>query len=196
VIELAVAALAGLALGVVTGMPLGVVNVAVADAAAAGRTRFAIGIGVGGAIADAVHAALAFVGIGRVVTERPEWTRAMAIVAAMVITGYVVLALVRRRTPRPDARGPRPILVGIALTLPNPGALAAWVAVAAALWPTISLAGAFVLAAGVGVGSALWFAVLARWIARSARVARAVARVGLAFLVAIAAAGIVRELAH
>ena len=176
-IELAVAALAGLALGVVTGMPLGVVNVAVADAAAAGRTRFAIGIGIGGAIADAIHAALAFVGIGRVVTERPAWTHAMAIVAACSICAYVAFALVRRRRPTPDVRRPTPgILLGLALTLPNPGALAAWVAVAAALWPTSSLAGALVLAAGVGVGSALWFAMLARWVARARNPAAALAR--------------------
>ena len=193
-IEVAVAACAGFALGVVTGMPLGVVNVAVADAAAAGRIRFAIGIGIGGALADAVHAALAFVGIGRLVTERPQWTHAMALVAAVVIAAYVVFSLLGRRRPRPEAPGPRPVLLGLVLTLPNPGALAAWVAVAAALWPTISVAGALVLAAGVGVGSALWFAVLARWVARSPRVAGAVARVGLGLLVAIAAAGIARAL--
>ena len=56
--SLLLAAALGLGLGIVTGMPLGVVNVAIVDAAVAGRTRFATGIGVGGALglggADAV----------------------------------------------------------------------------------------------------------------------------------------------
>ena len=64
-VNVLVAAALGIALGVVTGMPLGVVNVAIVDAATAGRTRFAIGVGLGGALADTVHAALAFVGVGR-----------------------------------------------------------------------------------------------------------------------------------
>ena len=52
-------------LGVVTGMPLGVVNVAIVDAATQGRTRFAIGIGIGGGLADTVHAAIAFAAVGQ-----------------------------------------------------------------------------------------------------------------------------------
>jgi len=52
-------------------------------------------------------------------------------------------------------------------TLPNPAALGAWIAVAAALHPP-SLAAGLVAAAGVGVGSAAWFLVLARLAARGA----------------------------
>ena len=53
--------------------PIGVVNVAIVDAASRGEKRFATGIGIGGAIADAVHAALAFVGIGKLVAAHPTW---------------------------------------------------------------------------------------------------------------------------
>jgi len=162
----------GLGLGVITGLPLGVVNIAVAEAAAARRRRYAIGLGLGGAVADAVHTLLAFVGIGRLVTERPDLVRLLAIVAAIAITTYAVIAW-RRRAPRPRADVPpatsslaRGIPAGLALTLPNPGALAAWVVIAAALWPHAQLAEAIALGVGVGVGSALWFTLLAHLVSR------------------------------
>ena len=41
------------------------------------------------------------------------------------------------------------IATGLLLTLPNPAPLAAWIAIAGALWPTIPRDAAFVLAAGV-----------------------------------------------
>jgi hypothetical protein len=47
-------------------------------------------------------------------------------------------------------------------TLPNPAALAAWVAIASATWPTISTQNAILVGVGVGVGSAAWFTTLAR----------------------------------
>ena len=193
-----VAAALGIALGVVTGMPLGVVNVAVVDAAAAGRTRFAIGVGLGGAVADTVHAALAFVGVGRLVTSRPELVRVLAIGAAGLIVGYAVLAWRRREASRvatDDSSMLHGATTGFALTLPNPGALAAWVAVAASLWPDATIAQAIALAIGVGAGSAIWFALLARWVSRVRRDHKAlvvIPRVALVALVGIAVFGVVR----
>jgi threonine/homoserine/homoserine lactone efflux protein len=169
VIELAAAAGLGLALGVVTGLPLGLVNVAVVEAASAGRARFAAQIGAGGALADAVHAAIAFLGVGRVITERTEWTRVLYVIAGAIVVAYAASVWRRRKSIGHGHGHGHGILVGIGLTLPNPGALAAWVAVAAAVWPTISVMGAIVLAACVGVGSAVWFTRLARWTARAKR---------------------------
>lgn len=166
-IELLAAAGLGVALGVVTGLPLGLVNVAIVEAASAGRGRFAAQLGIGGALADAVHAAIAFLGVGRVITERTQWTRVLYVVAGAIVVAYAVSVWRRRRGGHGRGHG-HGIVVGMGLTLPNPGALAAWVAVAAAVWPTISIAGALVLAASVGIGSALWFTQLARWVARRA----------------------------
>jgi threonine/homoserine/homoserine lactone efflux protein len=158
-----IALLIGLALGVVTGLPVGIVNVAIVEAAHAGRAGFARRLGAGGALADAIHAGVAFVGVGRVIEERPEWKIAMAIATGAVIAMYAthVVRRRRRKQPPPERGG---VLVGFLLTLPNPGALAAWIAVAAVVWPSISPAGALVLAAGVGAGSAVWFTALS-WIA-------------------------------
>jgi threonine/homoserine/homoserine lactone efflux protein len=190
--DVAGAAALGLALGVVTGMPIGVVNAAIVEAATRGERRFAIHIGLGGALADAAHAAIAFAGIGRIVTDSSR--KAMALVAAGVVLAYAVLALRRQRIESPPPRR-YGLATGLLLTLPNPAALGAWVAVAAVLWPTIELVPALALAAGVGVGSALWFALLARVIAALPAehpVVRWLPRIAMIFLVAIAGVGLVR----
>ncbi|MDQ3368910.1 MAG: LysE family transporter [Myxococcota bacterium] len=197
--DLLVAAGLGLALGIVTGMPLGVVNVAIVEAALAGKRRFATGIGVGGALADTLHAGVAFVGMGRLVTARPDLVRGLAIAAAILIVGYAIIAWRQRpaATPSDASSATRGAVTGFLLTLPNPGALAAWVAVAAAVWPTASLAEAITVGVGVGVGSAAWFAVLARWIGtlpRDHAAVRLLPRIALVALVGIAAYGVIRVL--
>ena len=227
----------GLGLGIVTGMPVAVVNVAIVDAASTGRRRFAAGLGLGGASADTIHAALAFSGVGHLVTTNPHLVRVLAIGAAVVIVGYVAMAWRRRRaSPPPGERRAehqiggqikgqaahqiggqaahqiggqikgiqlkgiqlgRGVGTGFMLTLPNPAALGAWVAVAAAAWPHASPAEAGVIAGGVGVGSALWFTLLGHAIGRvrSDHPALALVRRGaLILLVAIAAVGVVRAL--
>lgn len=193
-VDVASAAGLGIALGVVTGMPIGVVNVAIVDAAVRGERRFATGIGIGGALADTVHAAIAFIGVSRIVTEHPSLSRAMALVAAIVIAGYALFGS-RRRPTTPARRGRHGVVTGLALTLPNPAALAAWGAVAAALWPAMDLAPAVAISAGVGAGSVVWFTLLARVISSlpaEHRVVRWAPKVAAGLLVAIAVIGIVR----
>jgi len=196
----------GLGLGVVTGMPLGVINVAIVDAATAGRRRFATGLGLGGGAADAIHAMLAFAGVGRVVTAKPALVRGLAIAAAVAIVAYAVVAWRRRRRPVDPGVGPqigadvhltRGLAAGLVLTLPNPGVLAAWVAVAASVWPDAALVDAALVAGGVGAGSMLWFTMLARWIGRVRPDHPALAlipRLALILLIGIAIAGVVRAL--
>jgi threonine/homoserine/homoserine lactone efflux protein len=209
----------GAGLGVATSMTPAVVNVSIVDAAAAGRRWFATGLGLGGGAADAVHAALAFAGVGSVVIADPRLVRGLAIGAAAVIVGYAVFAWRRRRGPiraedaaraddrhasggaltqpaRPAQLG-RGAVTGFLLTLPNPAALGAWVAVAAAAWPDAEPAEAAVIAGGVGVGSAVWFTLLARWVSRVRRDHPALAWIpwiALAVLIALAALGVVRAL--
>jgi threonine/homoserine/homoserine lactone efflux protein len=203
--DLLVAAGFGFGLGVATGMPLGVINVAIVEAATAGRRRFAGGLGLGGAAADATHALLAFTGVGRLVTADRALVRGLAIGTAVVLVAYAGFVWRRRRrhaepaVPAVAAEGHRKrgLPTGFLLTLPNPGALAAWVAVAAATWPDATPAQAATIAGGVGCGSALWFSLLARWISRVRRDHPVVVwfpRVGVVLLVATAVAGIVRAL--
>lgn len=173
----------GLALGVVTGLPLGVVNVAIVDAATQGRARFAVGVGIGGGIADAIHSSIAFAGVGRLAAS---YSKPLAVGAGIVIIVYALLA---RRFTR-HARGKHGVVTGLLLTLPNPAALAAWVAIASATWPTISLEDAILVGAGVGIGSAAWFSILARLAKRWNP--KWLPKVAAVLLAAIATYGIVR----
>jgi arginine exporter protein ArgO len=188
----------GLGLGVVTGMPLGVINVAIVEAAVAGRVRFAQAMGIGGALADAVHATLAFIGLGRLVIAEPVPARILGVVAAAIVIGYTVVTWRRRDLPSAprELKARRGVLVGLMLTLPNPAALAAWVAVAAAVWPEIAVEDGVVLGVGVGVGSGVWFAALARVVARNREhwLVKRAAKIAVVALAVIALLGIVRAL--
>lgn len=197
--ELVVAGAVGLALGALTGLPLGVVNVAIVEAAARRDVRAASGIAVGGAIADMVHAALAAGGVGGAILARPAAATTLHLIAGAVLLGYA-FALWQSRPREPSEREmpatfARGVLAGLGFTLPNPAALGAWIAVAAALAPPTMAAG-LVAAAGVGVGSAAWFLVLARLAARGAArpgaARRRITRVVAIVLAALGLAAILR----
>ena len=175
----------GLGLGVLTGMSVGVISAAVAQAAIANRVRFGIGVGCGGAIADVVHASAAFAGIGHL---DATWTSAMSIIAAVAILGFVAVAWRGRARPVPledQSSFVRGLPTGLLLTLPNPAALGAWITVAALLWHQPY---PIVVGVSVGVGSAVWFAIFARFVAvrRDHRFVRALPKIALGVLVAFA----------
>jgi threonine/homoserine/homoserine lactone efflux protein len=189
----------GLALGVVTGIPLGVVNIAVIEAAGRDR-RAATWLGAGGAVADATHTVVAIIGYGAVITRSPAATRVLAVASAAIVAGYAAWIVMRRRdAAAPERAVPtsplRAFGTGLSLTLPNPGALMAWTAVAAALFPGATVGEAIACAAGVGAGSAVWFAMLAKIAART-RIAdrRWATRAVAAVLLGLAVVAIVRVL--
>ncbi len=167
VADAARAALYGVILGAATGVPLGVVNVSVVAAARQVGRRHATMIGLGGALADSVHAGLAFAGLAPLLAAQPAVMRGLAIASAVIVIGYAI-AIARAR---PDARPPRSqvggFATGLVLTLTNPAPLLAWIAVATALLPGASVAVGLAGAVGVGLGSAAWFAVLAAIAARA-----------------------------
>jgi len=193
----------GIALGVVTGIPLGVVNVAVIELGARDR-RAATWLGFGGAIADALHTTLAIVGYGALITRSVVATRVLAVVSAVIVAAYAAWIVRRGGRPASVTRAgaappvptpPRAIATGLSLTLPNPGALMAWTAVAAALFPGAGAGEAVAAAIGVGTGSAVWFAMLARIAARSRLAERPWAtRVVAGVLLALGVAAVVRAM--
>lgn len=190
---LALALAVGLALGALTGLPLGIVNVAIVEAAARRGVRAASGIAVGGAIADGVHAALAFGGVGGAIVARPAAATVANAIAGVVLLGYAVVLWLARASAEGTNHEPpvsfgRGVLAGLGFTLPNVAALGAWIAVAAALAPPTVAAG-LVTAAGVTVGSAAWFLALARLAARGSALPGAPRR-GLTRAVAAVLAGL------
>ena len=132
---LAVGLLGGLALGALTGLPLGVMNVAVVTTAATDGVGPAARLGAGGAAADATHALVAFTGLGPALLARPRATAIASGVAGVLCLAVALLLVLRRATaptaPSTTRRGRGRFWLGVALTLPNPAALTAWLTVAA-----------------------------------------------------------------
>ena len=195
-IPLLAAFASGVALGAATGIPLGVVNLSVVEAATRAGRAHATAIGIGGAIADTIHAGLAFVGIAPVLDAHPSAMRVMAAVSAVIVIGYAIVVMRSRELVRPSTSSGRTgIVVGLVLTLPNPAPLAAWIAVAGAILPGAPPAIGIAAAIGVGLGSAAWFALLAHLAARgrsSALVTRWLPRAVALVFVAIAIAAVAR----
>src|SRR5262245_37306061 len=124
--EVAAAVVFGLVLGAATGIPLGVVNVAVVEAAMRAGRRTGAAIGAGGALADGVHAALAFAGLAPIITRHGGVRRALLAISVVVVCGYAAVVWRQRARPAPrDEREPprslwRAFGLGLSLTLPNP----------------------------------------------------------------------------
>jgi threonine/homoserine/homoserine lactone efflux protein len=70
--------------------------VAIIDAVIAHEDRHARGLAIGGALADAAHTLLTFIGLGRLVAARPHYTRWLAIVAALAIIVFAIASWRRR----------------------------------------------------------------------------------------------------
>ncbi len=159
----------GLGLGALASLPLGAANVAVVEAGLrVGRQR-ALWVAAGGATADTAHASLAFIGIGSAAANYHVATGLFFLVSGAVVAGYGVLAARVGGGPgdaAPPARSnARAYAAGLALTLFNPAALLAWVAVAGALPPATPVP-ALASGAGVGLGAFAVFAALAVLAAR------------------------------
>lgn len=163
----------GLVLGVVTGLPIGMVNVTIVDAARRLGPGRAIGIGLGGAVADTIHVGLAFAGIGALLRQYQDVAPTLHAVSGAIL---VVYGCVLWRSPaplaRPDAGRARDFgrgaALGLSITLPNPAALAAWIVVVGALMPDAGPGQAVAAALGVGAGGFAWFSLLS-YLARRGR---------------------------
>jgi threonine/homoserine/homoserine lactone efflux protein len=166
--------LAGVFAGAVTGVPIGPVNVAVIDAAYRHTLRRAMAVGLGGACADGLYAALGILGVTPVL-------RSYAIVSPILyaVSGIVLMVygfLTARTQPVPavpheaHANGP-PVnelalgfKTGLLLILLNPAAVVTWVVIteqiADHLGAPTPISGVL-CALGVMVGSFCWFYMVA-----------------------------------
>lgn len=168
-------ALKGLAIGIAVAAPLGPVGIMVIRRALNERPWHAFIAGLGGALGDAVFAALAGFGLAAVAQLVDEWQRPLRIGGGIVIIVMGVLLLQRARRPhdvralveREPRRGDRrrAFFGALALTLGNPVTLLSMIAIFAAAGfgadgPSVPATALLVLA--VFAGSTLWFLVLGR----------------------------------
>ncbi len=165
----------GMAAGAITGIPIGPVNVAVIDAAYRHTLRRAIGVGLGGALADGAYAALGLLGVKPILDAHPGIPPVLYLLSGLVLLVYGYLTA-RSQPVSPVMPGDAPhasesvtmraelqlgFKVGVALILLNPAAITVWVVMMANLVPPTDVAGGIACAIGVMVGSFAWFALVA-----------------------------------
>ena len=167
----------GVLAGALTGVPIGPVNVAVIDAAYRHTMRRAIGVGLGGAIADAFYAGLGIIGVTPVLAKWPSVPPILYAVSGIVLLVYGFLtARSQPVTPavpeepmsasQVDMIAKRELMqgakVGVALIVLNPAAMVTWVVIIGQLLPTIDNNWeGLACAIGVFAGSFGWFALVA-----------------------------------
>lgn len=166
--------LIGIAAGALTGVPIGPVNVAVIDAAYRHTLRRAIAVGLGGALADGMYAALGVLGVSPILSSYPSVPPILYAVSGVVLLVYGFLtARSQPVAPATDGSGsqqkivdPRRELkegftVGLLLIILNPAAIVTWVVIMGTIIPEPTRLGGIACAIGVMIGSFGWFALVA-----------------------------------
>jgi threonine/homoserine/homoserine lactone efflux protein len=164
--------LIGFAAGVLTGIPIGPVNVAVIDAAYRHTLRRAVAVGMGGALADCLYATLGVLGVTPVLRANPSVPPVLYGVSGLILVGYGLLTARSRpvtpasseapRAPNPSKEMWSGFTVGLALIALNPAALITWVVILGSILPDdATTTGGLSLSVGVLIGSFIWFAAVA-----------------------------------
>jgi threonine/homoserine/homoserine lactone efflux protein len=164
--------LIGFAAGVLTGIPIGPVNVAVIDAAYRHTLRRAIAVGMGGALADCLYATLGVLGVTPVLKANPSVPPVLYGISGLILVGYGFLTARSRpvtpasseapRAPNPSKEMWSGFTVGLALIALNPAALITWVVILGSILPDdATTTNGLSLAVGVLVGSFIWFSAVA-----------------------------------
>ncbi len=162
--------LIGAAIGALTGVPIGPVNVAVIDASYRHTLRRGIAVGLGGAIGDFVLSGAAMLWVGPHVIGQPGVKPVLFAISGVVLVVYGILT-VRSQPPAAPATAPHSIppshevwnglTVGLGLIALNPAAIVTWVIVVGSHLNDLTTLDALAAATGVFVGSMAWFAFVA-----------------------------------
>jgi putative LysE/RhtB family amino acid efflux pump len=166
--------LIGIAAGALTGVPIGPVNVAVIDAAYRHTLRRAIAVGLGGALADGLYAALGVLGVTPILSNYPSVPPILYAVSGVVLLIYgFFTARSQPVAPATEAGGSHPHIVdpkrefkegftvGLLLIILNPAAIVTWVVIMGTLIPEPTRVGGIACAIGVMIGSFGWFSLVA-----------------------------------
>lgn len=160
--------LIGAIVGVISGVPIGPVNLAVIDAAYRHSLRRALVVGVGGALGDGVYALVGILAMGPVLARYPVVSPVLYAVSGIGLFIYAI-RVIRSQPDMPvrkphHARGvtrPEPLwtgfLVGLGLVLMNPASIITWVLIVGLFLHDVTPAQGLCAAAGVSVGGFAWF---------------------------------------
>lgn len=160
--------LMGATVGVLSGVPIGPVNLAVIDAAYRSSLRRAMIVGLGGAVGDGLYALVGILAMGPILERYPVVSPVLYGVSG---AGLFVYALrVIRAQPSAPVSKPRVVPVkerdeslwsgfwlGLALILMNPAAIVTWVIIVGLFMQGVTPAHGLMATVGVTIGSLAWF---------------------------------------
>jgi threonine/homoserine/homoserine lactone efflux protein len=159
--------LIGVAIGAITGVPVGPANLAVIDAAYRHTMRRAIGVAIGAAVGDTMYAGLGIVGVGPLLVANPAVPPVLYMISGVILFGYGALTVRSTPVSPAAAAAPKAVLpsqevrsgmtVGLALILLNPAAIVTWVVVVGPYLGGADPLEGLIATAGVGIGSFGWF---------------------------------------
>lgn len=157
----------GLLIGVLSGIPIGPVNVAVLDTAYRHTLRRAIAVSLGGAVGDGLYSMLGILGVGPYLDQHPSIPPFLYGGSGIVLLIYGIMTV--RSKPSPavtevKARSDQPsrelwsgFVLGVVLILLNPAALVTWVIIIGSFMQGISSTEGVGATIGISVGSFVWF---------------------------------------
>jgi threonine/homoserine/homoserine lactone efflux protein len=163
--------LIGIAIGALTGVPIGPVNVAVIDGAYRHTLRRGMAVGLGGAVGDFGFALMGILGVGPHVIAQPGVKPILYLISGLVLVVYGILT-VRTQPPPPPTAPPHQsppgkevwsgFTVGLGLIVLNPAAIVTWVVVVGShVGEDVENWEGFAAACGVFLGSFGWFSFVA-----------------------------------
>ena len=163
--------LIGVAIGALTGVPIGPVNVAVIDGAYRHTLRRGMAVGLGGAVGDFCFALIGVLGVGPHVIAQPGVKPVLYLVSGLVLVVYGILT-VRSQPPPPPTAPPHQsppgkevwsgFTVGLGLIVLNPAAIVTWVVVVGShVGEDVETWEGIAAAVGVFLGSFGWFSFVA-----------------------------------
>jgi threonine/homoserine/homoserine lactone efflux protein len=163
--------LIGVAIGALTGVPIGPVNVAVIDGAYRHTLRRGMAVGLGGAVGDFFFALIGVLGVGPHVIAQPGVKPVLYLVSGLVLVVYGILT-VRSQPPPPPTAPPHQsppgkevwsgFTVGLGLIVLNPAAIVTWVVVVGShVGEDVETWEGIAAAVGVFLGSFGWFSFVA-----------------------------------
>ncbi len=169
--------LLGLIIGFIAAVPLGALNVFAISQTLKRDFIHGYLVGITASLLDILYAYFALVGFAHVLTNITYFMPVIRIVGILLLIGISIRLWFQSRTfknPKPSERismtAHKPILTALFLYMSNPVLLAFWIAVAGTLtahhWVESTRQSALPFAIACGIGSAAWYWLLLRYVAR------------------------------
>lgn len=161
----------GLLIGVLSGIPIGPVNVAVLDTAYRHTLPRAIAVSLGGAVGDGLYSMLGILGVGPYLDAHPSIPPILYGGSGLVLLIYGIITVrskpspavteVKERSDNPSRELWSGFVLGVVLILLNPAALVTWVIIIGSFMQGITTHQGIGATIGISVGSFVWFSMVA-----------------------------------